>query len=359
MHIPEGYVTPLLAAAHTFLDVSGRDALIRTIERETATILGTPTAEVILATSRQTVADDLATALGVGGLVLGDEDGTGPGEPQNAMDFDGLVLEPEDTAGDIDDDVRAQLEPFVTATDAAGSEDDTPAGQALRDLRPGQASLGAALCAGGLFHGALVVGDELGVREFGAGERAVLSELAAFAAQALRLEEIVRDRESRDGLTGLMDQAFLRRELPGLLAGPDDVAVVMFDIDHFKKINDTSGHAAGDEVLRRISAFLTEMTRASDLVVRYGGEEFVIVLPGAGEDDAAGFAERLRQTIEAVPPADWAPHDRQVTISLGVAGYDSALDTDGAALVKRADEALYDAKRSGRNRVVRSSSMPS
>ncbi|HUU97234.1 MAG TPA: GGDEF domain-containing protein, partial [Phycisphaerae bacterium] len=124
-------------------------------------------------------------------------------------------------------------------------------------------------------------------------------------------------------------------------------AAVMIDVDHFKRFNDDHGHQAGDEVLRQVGASLGRIVRASDSVGRYGGEEFMFVLGGVGEEALEGaeiFAERVRGAIEQID----VPGLPQVTASVGVA---VALPGDSIdTVVARADEALYQAKEAGRNR---------
>lgn len=159
-----------------------------------------------------------------------------------------------------------------------------------------------------------------------------------------------------DALTGLANR---RRLMEGGLRileickrGGLACVVLMADIDHFKKVNDTLGHAAGDEVLRAVSRVLANGVRGSDLAARYGGEEFVIVAPSAGLEQGRALAERLRQDVEAMT-VQWADQTVRVTISLGV----TVARTNGAAspsleeLIGQADQVLYQAKRLGRNRV--------
>jgi diguanylate cyclase (GGDEF)-like protein len=322
--IADHYIAPLLAAAHAFFDAPDRDTLLSSISLHTASVLGTLDAQVLTSTSRGTVSEDLALQLG-------------------------LTEEFDDHSSD---EFRHHLEPFYAASSAVASDDDGELAAAAADLFPGRQALVAALRTGSQFFGVLAALDSPGERTFSDDDRAVLAEIAAFAGQALRVEEIARDREARDGLTGLFDQAYLRRELRAeLQRGP--ATLVMFDIDFFKKINDSSGHAAGDDVLRIVSAFVRHETRASDVAVRYGGEEFAILLVGADEDAGVRFAERLRQLIEEQKPGDWGKFDRQVTISAGVAA--AGQGSDPQQLIETADAALYAAKRGGRNQVRRAS----
>ena len=122
----------------------------------------------------------------------------------------------------------------------------------------------------------------------------------------------------------------------------------MLDIDHFKKINDTHGHLCGDYTLRKISELLQELVRTSDILGRYGGEEFCCVLPETPFDQAVVLAERCRDQI-AVSPLSCTDQQTRVTVSIGVTGMnrDDSLDS----IIKRADDALYQAKHEGRNRV--------
>jgi two-component system cell cycle response regulator len=126
----------------------------------------------------------------------------------------------------------------------------------------------------------------------------------------------------------------------------------MFDIDHFKTVNDTYGHGVGDEVLREVANRTNRNLRNFDLVARYGGEEFIVVMPDTDRDAAYQVAERLRRRVgeETFSVSDQVG-EITVTISIGVAVVDGMGDT-AEAILKRADDALYMAKRSGRNRTV-------
>ncbi len=128
------------------------------------------------------------------------------------------------------------------------------------------------------------------------------------------------------------------------------LSLMMLDIDHFKQVNDTWGHAAGDAVLRRLADLLRAISRAEDLVFRYGGEEFAVVLPGADLATAVKVAERIRRLI-SVETFEWEEWIIPVTVSLGVASVTPALG-DSHALVEAADAALYQSKEGGRNRVT-------
>lgn len=160
-----------------------------------------------------------------------------------------------------------------------------------------------------------------------------------------------------DGLTGLYNRRYLEAHLSGLIdrisGGRRHLSVIMFDIDHFKKINDSYGHAAGDEVLQELCARVMKGVRSFDTVARYGGEEFVVVMPETDIDVAMTVAERLRQGVAELPfTAITADQKLDVTISIGVAEVDVTGGDTTTSLINRADEALYAAKSSGRNRVM-------
>jgi two-component system cell cycle response regulator len=160
-----------------------------------------------------------------------------------------------------------------------------------------------------------------------------------------------------DPLTGAFNRRYLEAHVPKLFMrsqmAQKPISVLIVDIDHFKKVNDTHGHAAGDAVLREIVNRLTRGLRPSDLVARLGGEEFAIIMPEADALSSLAIAERLRKTIESVPieGADQAP-PLTVTVSIGIAVMLENTNEDPRAVFRRADQALYDAKKNGRNRVV-------
>ena len=159
-----------------------------------------------------------------------------------------------------------------------------------------------------------------------------------------------------DQLTGLHNRRYMGGQLEALVARAvrdgQPVAALLLDIDHFKKINDSFGHDAGDEVLREFAVRLASNVRAVDLPCRYGGEEFVIVMPETSLADAERIAERIRLHVSGSPfRVTRGRHTLSVTISIGVAATLGQGDSP-EALLKRADEALYEAKATGRNRVI-------
>jgi two-component system cell cycle response regulator len=159
-----------------------------------------------------------------------------------------------------------------------------------------------------------------------------------------------------DGLTGLYNRRYLTAHLDTLFDRSDgtgkDVAVLMFDIDHFKQVNDSFGHGVGDEVLIEVAKRALSNVRGFDLVGRYGGEEFLIVMPESTLASAGAVADRLRRAIGDVPmKVSNPPGNLTVTVSIGVALADG-VNSLPAQLLKNADEALFAAKRAGRNRVM-------
>jgi two-component system cell cycle response regulator len=159
-----------------------------------------------------------------------------------------------------------------------------------------------------------------------------------------------------DALTGLFNRRYMESHVGTLIeqatARGKPLATLVIDIDHFKAVNDTHGHDAGDDVLRDFALRLKRSIRGIDLACRYGGEEFVIVMPETDMAVAAMVAERLRRRIAAEPfPIQQGARAIPVTISIGIASLRGKDDT-AAALLKRADQALYRAKSDGRNRVV-------
>ncbi len=193
-------------------------------------------------------------------------------------------------------------------------------------------------------------------RVFQARDAEAASEIARIMkmglSQAVRVESLERDA-TRDGLTGLLNQKTFRERLAavvGRLDGRYPCAVVMLDLDHFKRVNDTYGHPAGDEVLRKCASVIRKTIRKVDFAGRYGGEEFVIYLAHTDRDHASQVAERLRLIIRQTKFA-FSGKEVGVTASFGVACCPEQGRT-GEDILKRADEALYRSKEAGRDRVT-------
>lgn len=182
----------------------------------------------------------------------------------------------------------------------------------------------------------------------------MLNQYAANAAMAIRHARLMAEVErlaKEDGLTGLANrrsfEEVLVREVARSRRSFEPLSLVVFDVDHFKRVNDSLGHQAGDDVLRHVAQVLAAAARDIDLVARYGGEEFTVILPNCSLDDGVRVAERMRSGISV---------DRRlagITMSAGVATLPTnAADEDG--LIAAADEAMYTSKRAGRDRTTRS-----
>jgi two-component system cell cycle response regulator len=158
-----------------------------------------------------------------------------------------------------------------------------------------------------------------------------------------------------DGLTGLYNRHFLNNHLTNMvrqaLSDGKNLSVMIMDMDHFKMVNDTYGHDIGDRVLKQLAQIILKTSRATDLVARFGGEEFVILMPETDDNAALNGANRVREAVESTPfVIDNEGGTIQKTISIGVANIHP--DGDSAeSIMKRADEALYSAKHGGRNQV--------
>lgn len=172
-------------------------------------------------------------------------------------------------------------------------------------------------------------------------------------------DEVMEQQIEVDHLTGLKNRRFFDKELEQslrLIRKPTEeqrkgalekISLILIDLDHFKDVNDTLGHPAGDEVLRRVAAVLTESVRDTDTAARYGGEELVVLMQGADAQVAARHAEEIRAKLEQLKFDDYP--ELKVTASFGVASSEES--DNGATLVEYVDQALYKAKEGGRNRV--------
>jgi two-component system, cell cycle response regulator len=178
--------------------------------------------------------------------------------------------------------------------------------------------------------------------------------------QLIAASEAMRRQAMRDSLTGAWNHAaildILKRELHRGRRESSSLSVVLADLDHFKDVNDTFGHLAGDEALCEAYRRMANAMRPYDMIGRYGGEEFLIVLPGCDETGALDFCERLRGHVGDSP----IPHQTEeiaVTVSVGVVVHDHSEALDCQAILQAADQALYRAKRAGRNRVEMASAV--
>jgi diguanylate cyclase (GGDEF)-like protein len=174
----------------------------------------------------------------------------------------------------------------------------------------------------------------------------------------LKLQDVLRYQAIRDPLTGLYNRRFmletLEREVFRMKRKETPMSVIMLDLDHFKRFNDTFGHSAGDDLLKAIGNLLLHHVRKEDVACRYGGEELTLIFPETSIDTACARAEELRRNVEEFHPKYLGEGLGSITVSMGVAVYPEHGQTP-EALLKAADEALYQAKRQGRNRVVAAS----
>jgi diguanylate cyclase (GGDEF)-like protein len=182
----------------------------------------------------------------------------------------------------------------------------------------------------------------------------VIANQVAISLQNGRMYEVLEEQATTDGLTGLVNHRTFQERFSAMLGRAERhkfrVSLILTDIDHFKKINDTYGHPTGDQVLKRVAAILKASARKIDIVARYGGEEFAIVLEGTDRTGARMLAERIRQEV-GQQSFESSKGAFGATLSLGVAVYpdDARAKQD---IIARADQCLYAAKRGGRNRTV-------
>ena len=207
--------------------------------------------------------------------------------------------------------------------------------------------------------GILVLGEKISLPEeqgYSSYEKELILTIASLAAVAIYNSTLL-ERSSTDMMTHLKLKYFfynvLTDKIDAAMAQNLPLAVIMFDIDFFKRFNDTYGHACGDYVLQTVAKIIRSCIRSCDLASRYGGEEFTVMLDKTGKDDAMTVAERIRRHVEEYDFCYENQHVK-VTISIGVTVFDSEknLVSSPKQLVDQADQALYVSKRSGRNRVT-------
>lgn len=212
--------------------------------------------------------------------------------------------------------------------------------------------------------GEIVLANRLGNEAFTDKDEDLLLTLgfhAAFALEKARLHQDVTKLATIDGLTGLNNhRTFQERlvvEIERAKRFKQELSLLLLDIDYFKRLNDTYGHRAGDEVLKKVACRLAESMRNIDFTARYGGEEFVVILPETPLEGALFSAERLRKAMMH-HTFKTGTNEISLTVSIGVAAYpgDASQRED---LIERADKALYAAKHAGRNKVCSSRNLPS
>jgi diguanylate cyclase (GGDEF)-like protein len=182
-----------------------------------------------------------------------------------------------------------------------------------------------------------------------------MAELASLSIASLNLKAKLEMQSIRDGLTGLFNRNFmeiaLERELHRAARQGNSLAVMMLDVDHFKTLNDTFGHEAGDVVLREVAECFRRSLREEDVICRYGGEEFVVIMPDATEETATRRAETIRNAVSEIRTHLRGELVGAITVSVGIAMYPDS-GKDGGNLIQLADGAMYRAKHAGRNQVV-------
>jgi diguanylate cyclase (GGDEF)-like protein len=272
---------------------------------------------------------------------------SGPARARVAGARGGAITHPPECLGDID---RA-TSPVILRSEAENAQQ-----RAASLPIEGPVWMAAALTAHGNTLGFLLLGsdDDDAFGEASARLAQALANEAAAALENVRLFREVERLSTTDPLTGLHNRrhfaASAAVELERCARYDLKISAMMLDIDHFKHVNDTHGHATGDAVLAEIAGLCSGSLRASDLDARYGGEEFCFLLPQTGVKDAAALAERLRVDIAALRFGS-GDDELKVTVSLGVAERDGESETVDT-LLRRCDDALYAAKHAGRDRVV-------
>jgi diguanylate cyclase (GGDEF)-like protein/PAS domain S-box-containing protein len=188
-----------------------------------------------------------------------------------------------------------------------------------------------------------------------AGEISAMCSFSSDITPLKRVEEALREQSVRDPLTNLFNRRYMEealgREIRRSIRSPHSIGIIMVDIDSFKGFNDTYGHAAGDAVLRALADFFNEHIRGGDVTCRYGGEEFVLILPDVSLTETLGRAEQLCRDVRQIQVQYQGANLEAITLSLGVAIFPEHGDTS-ETLLKAADKALYQAKAAGRDRVV-------
>ncbi|OGT78061.1 MAG: hypothetical protein A3I78_00790 [Gammaproteobacteria bacterium RIFCSPLOWO2_02_FULL_56_15] len=186
---------------------------------------------------------------------------------------------------------------------------------------------------------------------FAGDDIVILHALANQIAIAIENAELYQDSIS-DGLTGIYQRRYLdlrlKEEMHSAMRYQHPLSLMMLDVDHFKQVNDRFGHSTGDEVLKKLASIMIQGTRLSDVVGRYGGEEFMIIVPHINQRDVEIVAERIRRSI-----ANCDINGIRVTVSIGIAHFDGRPDkVEYDRLLELADGALYEAKETGRNKLV-------
>lgn len=210
------------------------------------------------------------------------------------------------------------------------------------------------LKAKGVINGIIILGDQIMGEDFSEYEKEYLQNIATLAAIAIN-NAFLFEMTTTDMMTKLRMKHYfytvLIEKMEQSAATERPLCVIMTDIDHFKKFNDTYGHSCGDAVLKQVARLIQAHTRAADVAARYGGEEFCVLLPDTDRAHAAMIAERIRSSV-AGTVTEYDDLRLSVNISLGVAQFDPSRDLSAKSIIDRADKALYRSKQEGRNRVT-------
>jgi diguanylate cyclase (GGDEF)-like protein len=205
----------------------------------------------------------------------------------------------------------------------------------------------------GVLHLFRLDGQDLGESEFRLAT--VVAERIGLASANLRLREALKAQSIRDPLTGLFNRRYMEESFERELRRADrngaPIGAIMLDLDHFKQFNDAFGHDGGDILLKEFSELLLARTRDEDIACRYGGEEFLVILPGASLEDTQSRAENLLKAVRNIVVRSGGRELGQISASMGVAAYPKHGDSM-RSLIGAADDALYQAKAYGRDRVV-------
>lgn len=224
----------------------------------------------------------------------------------------------------------------------------------LTDFRPREVIVDPVLYKG-VPLGAIILASAAGFTDEARSRLDLFGQGVALAMNNALTHDRLQKLAALDPLTGIYNRRFgmarLSEEFSRAVRMSGTLGVMMFDIDHFKKVNDTYGHLAGDRVLIQVTKTARAALREGDILMRYGGEEFLVILPAASKENSRDVGERLRRMVEETSVAD-ADQVIRVTISIGITSYPEFDVSDEQELVKRADEALYSAKETGRNKVV-------
>jgi diguanylate cyclase (GGDEF)-like protein len=203
-------------------------------------------------------------------------------------------------------------------------------------------------------NGIIIIGDRIDGSEFTENEKEYLMDIALFSSMAIH-NSVLYAMATTDIMTKLKLRHYFNNTLREIydeaISIKKKLAIIMIDIDFFKKLNDSYGHPCGDYVLRKATAIIRENVRQIDIAARYGGEEFAILLPGADVETAMAVGERIRTEIERAEVI-YEGKSVKTTISLGIAQFDPGKDFTSESIMERADKALYHSKRNGRNRIT-------